>query len=402
MKKPSIFFLLGFSALFLLSLSGQVPKAEEIPLPSSLVRSLQNQLEEAFSVKGSASSSRTSIWDRLAYYHIPSVSLAIIHEGKVAWVKAYGLSDKEKDLSANENTLYQAASISKFISAIAALELVEEGKLHLDQPVNEQLISWKIPENEWTKQRKVILRDLLSHQGGLTVSGFPGYLVNSHLPTIYQSLEGIKPANTVPIRVENRPGVQWKYSGGGYLILQLLMTDITHLPFNTLMQKKLFEPLRMARSTFAQPLPQRLEGEAATGYLEDGSPVKGRWHVYPELAAAGLWSTPTDLAKCAIAIQECYQGKRASPLSQKMTREMLTPQINQWGLGPKVEGKGENLRFLHAGNNEGFTALLMAYANRGEGVVIMTNGHQKGAFIQEVLENIALFYQWPDLSSNQE
>ncbi|MGH9626938.1 MAG: serine hydrolase [Bryobacteraceae bacterium] len=336
---------------------------------------------------------RWTIQERMAHHKVPAVSIAVIHDGKLEWAKAYGVIDTETDQPANAETLFQAASISKPVSALAALRLVAQGKLDLDSGVNSTLTSWSIPEHSFSKP--VTLRGLLSHTAGTTVHGFPGYEAGADLPTAVQVVNGEEPANTKKVIVDLEPGSKWRYSGGGYTVMQILMTDVTGKPYAALLREYVLGPLKMNRSTFEQPLPERLADNAAHAHRRDGEPIAGRWHAYPEQAAAGLWTTPSDLAKVLIAVQKAHGGE-TKLLPASLTREMLTAVQGSYGLGWSLAGKDESLAFSHGGSNAGFRCMAWAYAAKGQGAVIMTNGDSGGALAAEVLRSISAEYGWPD------
>jgi CubicO group peptidase (beta-lactamase class C family) len=327
---------------------------------------------------------------------ISGLSLAIIEDGKIVKAQGYGTTEKGGQTPVTARTLFQAGSISKPVSALGALRLVEQGKLALDDDVNTKLVTWKVPENEFTKDKKVTLRGLLSHTAGLTVHGFPGYATDEPRPTVVQILDGAKPANTSPIRVDFLPGSLWRYSGGGYTIMQQLVIDLTGKPFSQFMQESVLGPLDMKESTFEQPLPNDKAKLTATGHTGNRKPVKGKWHIYPEMAAAGLWTTPSDLARFAIGVQEALAGKSGKTLSPAMARQMLTEQKNSYGLGVGVEGSGTALRFGHGGRDEGFDARLLAYAETGQGAVIMINANDNSQMVSRILNAIAREYHWPE------
>jgi CubicO group peptidase (beta-lactamase class C family) len=324
---------------------------------------------------------------RMAALHVPGASIAIIDGYRIVWAKGFGAG-------ITPETRFQAASISKPVAAMAALKLVEQGKLSLDEDVNVKLKSWKVPENEFTKQDKVTLRRLLSHSAGLTVHGFAGYDVSAPLPTLPQILDGAKPANSAPVRVDIKPGTVSRYSGGGITVMQLLMTDVTGTPFPQLMESMVLSKVGMRRSTYQQPLPDALKREAAVGHDQNGKAIQGDWHVYPEMAAAGLWTTPSDLAQFAIELQLSRQGKANHVLSRDMTNQMLTRQISDVGLGIMLVGHGDMEQFDHGGSNEGFKCLMRATMNTGQGVVIMTNGDQGGKLADEIQKAVAAEYHW--------
>src|SRR5215472_13154725 len=305
-------------------------------------------------------------------FKVPGLSVAVIDNYKIAWAKAYGVTAIGGAEPVTMKTLFQAGSISKPVAATGALYLVEHGKLSLDEDVNNKLVTWKVPENEFTKDQKVTLRRLMTHSAGLTVHGFPGYATNEPIPTLVQIFNGEKPANTAPIRVDFVPGSKVRYSGGGVTIEQQLMMDVTSTPFPQFMQKNVLEKIGMTHSTYEQPLPPARAALTATGTYSDGRSVPGKWHIYPEMAAAGLWTTPTDLAKFAIEIALSKHGKSNHVLSQAMTQEMLTPVMEGAGLGFFLD-KDNPGQFGHNGADEGFQALLTMNSELGNGVVIMAN-----------------------------
>ena len=351
---------------------------------------------------GDSPSQSMDLSERMQYHNVPGVSIAVINNNQVEWVKGYGVLEAGRSEPVTPETLFQSASIGKPIVAAAALHLVEQGNLDLDADVNQSLESWQVPENTFTANEKVTLRRLLSHSAGTTVGGFYGYPDGEEIPNLQQILDGTLPANSLPVRVDLVPGTQQRYSGGGYMIVQQLIEDVTGEPFPQKMQEIVFEPSRMDASTFAVPLPEHLNSIAATGHFPDGSPIPGGWHTYPEMGSgASLWSTPTDLANFAIGLMNSYRGQSGGILSQEMAREMLTPQIDDRGLGPVVldEG-GDKLYFLHPGGNEGYRNYWFAYPERGQGAVIMTNGDNGEALYDEIKRGISIEYGWVQDNTN--
>src|SRR5215471_14342380 len=326
-------------------------------------------------------------------FKIPWLSVAVIDNYKVAWAKGYGVIGPDSSEPVTTRTLFQAGSISKPVAAVGAMWLVEHGKLALDEDVNLKLKSWKVPENEFTKEQKVTLRRLVSHSAGLTVHGFPGYAVGEPVPTLVQIFNGEKPANTAAIRVDYVPGTKSRYSGGGVTIEQQLMMDVTGQPFPQFMRNTVLDKLGMTDSTYEQPLPANRAAQTATGTRADGSAIVGKWHVYPEMAAAGLWTTPTDLAKFAIEIALSRQGKSNHILSQKITNEMLTPVLNDVGLGFFLD-KDNPGQFGHGGADDGFQALLTMNAESGNGAVIMVNSDNGISLANHIVRGIAKEYAW--------
>jgi CubicO group peptidase (beta-lactamase class C family) len=333
--------------------------------------------------------------DRMKELHVPGVSIAVIHEGKIEWARGFGVRT-EGGAPVNAETMFQAGSISKPLAAMAALRLVQDGKLQLDADINTYLTSWKVPGDAVAGGKPITLRELLTHTAGMTVHGFPGYASTEPVPTLVQVLNGEKPANTAPIRSEQLPGKEWKYSGGGFTIMQQAVIDVAKQPFPKLLHDSVLAPIGMSRSTYDQPLPPALRENAATPYRGDGKPVEGGAHTYPEMAAAGLWTTPTDIAKYAIEVEQSLEGKANHVLNREVTLQMLTPGMGSWGLGVQIGGSESARYFSHGGANEGFRNLFVAYEKSGEGAVVMTNGESGGQLGDEVMHSIAAEYGWPD------
>ena len=335
---------------------------------------------------------RMSLTQLMELYKVPALSIAVIEDFKIAWAKGYGTIGTGSSAPVTTKTLFQAGSISKPVAATGALFLVERGKLSLDEDVNVKLKTWKVPENEFTKDQKVTLRRLMSHTGGLTVHGFPGYDVDEKIPALVQIFNG-ESANTPPIRVDVVPGTLERYSGGGVTIEQQLMMDVTGKSFPELMRETVLDKVGMTDSSYEQPLPAARAAMTAIGTYSDGRPVHGKWHIYPEMAAAGLWTTPTDLAKFAIEIANSRHGKSNRVLSQKMTEEMLTPVMDGAGLGFFVEKENPG-QFGHGGADEGFQALLTMNSETGKGVAIMADSDNGITVANYVERRIAQEYAW--------
>lgn len=361
---------------------------------STRIARIENGLLPPISIKGQPTPTY-ALPQRMEHHKVAGVSVAFFENGRIAWTRGYGFADAEKKTPVTPDTLFQAASISKPVASLAALHLVEDGKLFLDEDVNSKLTSWKVPENDFTKEQKVTLRRLLTHSAGLTVHGFPGYAAGDATPSVVQVLNGEKPANTAPVRVEAEPGKVWNYSGGGFTIAQLLMTDVTGKGFPDLMHDLVLQPAKMAHSTYEQPLPKDRSSQASTPYRSSGEPVKGGPHTYPEMAAAGLWTTPSDLGRMAMEVEKEYEGKSSKILTQAMARQYLTRQKDNWGLGVAVEGEGASLHFSHGGGNEGYRCFFVDFPERHQGVAIMTNADNGGTLWSELLRSIAREYGWP-------
>lgn len=359
-----------------------------------------------------ASGSPMRLVDRMNELHVPGVSIAVIHGG-VIHARGFGAATIGGPPVTPE-TLFQAASISKPVTAVAALALVQAGKLDLDSDVNLSLKNWKIPVNSFTDQSKVTLRRLLNHSAGITVPYFPGYPAGAPIPSLGDVFNGAPvwcralarfglsarfalcpPANTAPVVVAHEPGTRFAYSGGGYTIVQQLLVDVTDKPFPKLLEDVVLKPFGMTHSSFLQPLPKNDAQTAATPYRATGAPVPGGPHTYPELAAAGLWTTPTDIAHFALGLLDAWTGRDTSVLSKATAIRMLTPGLGDYGLGLIVRGASPHRRFLHRGVNDGFVSSMIVFEN-GDGAVIMTNGDRGEELISEIMRSVAAEYDWPE------
>jgi CubicO group peptidase (beta-lactamase class C family) len=327
-------------------------------------------------------------------YKCPGLSVAVMDNFKIAWAKGYGVTESGGSKPVTIHTIFQAGSISKPVAATGTLSLIEHGKLSLDENVNLKLKSWQVPDNEFTKDQKVTLRRIMSHSAGLTVHGFPGYEVGKPIPSLVQIFNGEPPANTAPIRVDFVPGTKFRYSGGGVTIEQQLVVDVTGKPFPQFMRETVLDKIGMSDSSYEQPLPPARAAMAAIATHADGMSVPGKWHIYPEMAAAGLWTTATDLAKFGIEIALSKQGKANHVLSQASVSEMLKPQIDQVGLGFFL-GQGKNPQeFGHNGADEGFQGVLIMFSDSGKGLAIMANS-DNGINVADLLtQSIAKEYGW--------
>ena len=365
------------------------------------IADITNNIAPAVMIKG-APASHVTLASRMEALHVPGVSVAVIHDGKILWARGFGVT-RLGGAPVTENTVFQAGSISKPVTAMAVMHLVQAGRLNLDADINTYLKSWKVPESEFTAQKKVTLRGLLSHTAGVTVHGFPGYASGAPVPTLVQVLNGEKPANTPAIRVNTTPGTLWRYSGGGYVITQQMLLDVTGQTFPAFMQATVLGPLGMTHSTYEQPLPAARQPDAATPYDQNGAAVVGGAHTYPEMAPAGLWTTPSDLARYAIGVQKALTGQSrvlSKPTAAEMVKDVGMGPLGHYGLGPEVGGKPDHPWFAHRGVDEGFVSNLIAY-NMGDGVVIMTNGMNGGQLGDEIQRTIAREYHWPDFAPRE-
>jgi CubicO group peptidase (beta-lactamase class C family) len=352
--------------------------------------SIINRLKPAIRVEGRPDTA-FNILDRMRYYHVPGVSLAVVDNFRIAYASGFGVTEFGGTKLVDTTTLFLAGSISKPVFASGALRLVEQGKLSLDTDINETLKSWKLPASKFTAQEKVTLRRLLTHTGGLTVWGFPGYQMGTPIPTVPQVLDGTPPANTGAVRNDTVPGARWLYSGGGITIAQLMTTDVTGEAFPALMKRLVLDPAGMRRSTFENPLPKSRDAEASSGHERFDTPVTGRYHAYPEMAAAGLWTTAPELARWALDLTRSYNGDAKGVLSPAMAQQMISRQVQQQppygngyvGLVVGVGSQGDSISFSHGGRDEGFVAAFVMWPKLGKGYFILTNG-VSGALMSEI------------------
>jgi CubicO group peptidase (beta-lactamase class C family) len=355
------------------------------------INAIENSLIKNIQIKGDPIQ-KFNILERMEYYKVPGVSIAIVENGKIKWAKGYGYANTETGTKVDANTLFQAGSISKPLAALAALKLVENDSLEIDRDVNYYLKGWQIPENKFTETEKVTLERLLTHTAGMTVHGFPGYKQTDKFPDIIEVLNG--KGNTEKITVDTIPGSIWRYSGGGYIVMEKVVEDVSGTTLDNYISKNILLPIGMKNSTYQQPISKEFQNNISGAYNSNGELVKGLWHNYPELAAAGLWTTPSDLAMYCIEIQDIIQGKTDGILSKETVEMMLTKHKNAWGLGPSLRNENESLIFGHGGKNEGFTNDMMAFAYQGNAVIIMTNADNGGKLISEIKNAISNYYNW--------
>lgn len=356
---------------------------------------VENGLLPAIAIQGHPLS-KTRLDQQMKHYGVPAVSIAVINEGQIEWAKSYGVLEANTNRVADVSSLFQAGSVSKPIAAFGALSLVHNNTLDLNEDVNRRLTSWKVLENAHTALQKVTLKHLLSHTSGFNVIGFDGYRHNEKVPSLIEMLNGLSPANNPPMKVEFKPGERMSYSGGGYTVMQQLIEDLTGVPFAEFMDSTVFKPLEMSRSIMSYPLPSYLTDDVAFAHPANGLPMEGGYKTYPESAAAGLWSTPIDISKWLLHIQNSLSGQCQDPIVNKETLKlMLTPHILPYGLGPVVNGNGENIDFSHKGRTDGFACGFVAFPFLGKGIVIMINSDNGACLIDEIIRGVSEVYQWP-------
>ena len=349
-----------------------------------------------------------SIADRMEYHNVPGVSIAVINDFEIEWTKGYGVMELGGYEPVTSDTLFQAGSVAKPVTAVGALHSVEQGLLDLDENVNDRLVTWQIPENEFTAQADVTLRRLLSHTAGVNQGLNRGYAPGEEAPTMLQALEGESPANSLPVRVDRVPGTENYYSNCGYLIVAHLLQDVLSKPFSEVMQEAVFGPVGMTSSTFKQTLPVELEVKAATPHgwdvvaWQESPGLVGETHVH-DPGYGGLWTTAPDLALFGAEVIQAYTGESETVLSQDMARHMLTPVTKgiplqepfaaDQALGFSLLHLGQESWFIHFGGSfPGYISVLLAQPERGFGVAIMTNAWSGYELIWEILYSIFYAY----------
>jgi len=330
---------------------------------------------------------------------VPGLSVAVVKDFQIHWAKAYGVADVATGRMVETTTRFQAASISKPVTAMAAVRLTQDGRLDLDADVNTYLKSWKVPSSDLTRHQAVTPRSLFSHTSGSDDGfGFPGYDPTAPRPTVPQILNGESPSNVGNVLFARPPFQGYKYSGGGTTIMQLALTELTGQPFADLLQATVLAPLGMGDSSYAQPPPQSVASALAHAHDGQGRAMNAAWHVYPEQAAAGLWTTPSDLARFLIEVQSAVRGPQGQVLTQASARQMTSPVgVGPYGVGLSIEKDGEGWYFAHGGSNWGFQCHMVGHLRKGYGVAVMTNGDRGQQLIVEVERRIAEAYNWDTL-----
>lgn len=385
MKKTALLVLFLINISFLEAQNAYTQEVEE------QIKQFESSLSGRVILKEKG---RYTLADRMAYYNVQGLSIAVVHDYKVVWAKGYGWADKKEHKPVTPETLFEPGSISKSLNAVGLLKLVQDHKLDLHTDINTYLISWQFPYDSISHGKKITLAQLLSHSAGLTVHGFPGYDLTASIPTVPQILDGQSPANTPPVRSAFEPGTRFQYSGGGTTISQLMLMDVTGQPYDAYMYENVLKPMGMVNSFYTQPAPEARRALCASGYLPSGRQVPHKFHAYPEQAAAGLWMTPTDLCQYIIETQLAYSGRSAKVLNQEMTKLRLTPYNDaSSALGVFIENRHGTLYFQHSAGNEGFCGQYYGSLESGDGVAVFLNTNSYD-ILPEVVNSIATVYQW--------
>lgn len=353
------------------------------------------RVEESLGESIKTDSGPIRLLERMEEYNVPAVSIAVVRDFKLEWARAYGMVEKGSPTAATTETLFQAASISKSINALGALNLAQEKGFSLHADINNYLVDWKFPYDSTLGSTKITLAQLLSHTAGTSVHGFRGYAEGEPMPTLVQILNGEKPANSKAVKPLFAAGLKPQYSGGGITIVQKLIMDVTGRPYDVYMMDKVLKPLGMETGFYTTVPQANIVGKLASGHRVDGAPIKGKYHFYPEQAAASLWTNPTELSKFVTQLQRAYNGTSEKVISKEAARAMLTPVMGENALGTFIKKKGGNTYFSHGGANEGFRSFYVANIEKGDGVIVMVNS-DNNAIIPELVNSVATVYNWEE------
>lgn len=334
-----------------------------------------------------------NLQERMNYYKIKGISIAVIKDYKIDWARGYGWADLAENRPVTTSTLFQAASISKSLNGFGILKLAQDKKIDIYTDINNYLRSWQFPYDSLSNGKIITIANLLSHTGGINISGFDGYTKVDSLPTIIQILNGGKPSNSDAVKSIFEPNLKYKYSGGGITISQLIIEEVSGKNYAEFMERNILKPIGMQNSFYTNTSSKNKLRLLATGYNGDKE-VTMKYHIYPEKAAAGLWTNPMELSKFVIEVQKSLVNKSNKILSQKMTQLMLTPYVdNSSALGVFIEDKEGIKYFRHGGVNEGFTSLYFGSVENGNGAVVMCNSTDK-TILYEIINSIATIYKW--------
>ena len=331
--------------------------------------------------------------------NVVGMSVAIIEKGEISWFHQYGLKKEGVNEKIDSSTIFRCASISKPITALGVLKLHEEGKIHLDSNVNIYLKDWKLKMNRYTKDSIITIRRLLSHTGGINFHGGGEFDQTKDVPNIIEVLNG--KAYSPKIKAKRIPGTQFKYSGGGYTILEKIIEDVSGQSFSEFMEVNILKPLEMNRSTFKHLYAKDSIKNVACGHWDDKTTLDDGWKLNSTIAAGGLWSTSGDLCKYIIEIQEILNGKSDGILKIETVREMLVPLIksgdsNDWALGPYVRQESDGTWYFgHTGHNDGYHSILDASFTISQGgFVFLVNTEVPLSFYSRIYTPVFDFYGW--------
>lgn len=390
MLRPFLYIALVFIVVSCSHSKNEIKDSAYYRSPADSIHALniEGNLIPMYSVAGRVE--RMTIPAMMQQDRIPGMSIAFVDKGQIAWTKHYGYANLEDSIPVGPETVFTGASLSKPVTAIAALNLVEKGLLNLDEDVNLKLEEWKVPETELTEKEKVTLRRLIDHSAGVKNDLWSSYLPGEPVPTLNQMLAGEAPSVDPATSVISEPGSITKYSNPGYSIIQRLLMDVNNQEFDQIIDQLVFEPVGMESSSFKQPIPNSLMDRRAIGYTKDLEPYPYR--LFPYLAAGGIWTTPTDLAKFMIALLNDYHQGTHTLLSKEMAQTIFTKDVMRYVFS--LWNWGDDIVFVHYGSNQGFNCIMYGSVDQNQGIVVMTNSDNSFGFFDYIQRAVNSEYQW--------
>ena len=334
-----------------------------------------------------------SIETRMAMAKTPALSVAVVHNGKLDWSAAWGQLQAD-GAGADCGSLFQAGSIAKPVTLLAALRMKAAGLIDFDRSIETYLSSYHLPAGRQTNANPVTFRNLLAHSAGIAPGGYAGYAQNEPIPTDQQIVRGEAPSNSRKVEVLNAPGASLAYSGGGYTVIEIALQDQLHKPFDQIMREWLLSPVGMKQADFTMPLPASSHPHTARGHKIDGTLISGGWNNYPEQAAAGLWATATDLAMFLLEIHKGYVGK-SNVFTQASIRELLASPIANHAYGFRLMGEGDQVFITHYGGTVGYRAGMTLNLQTGDGAVFLTNSDNGSNLGGAFFSAVSRAYEWP-------
>lgn len=355
----------------LLTACDSVPSTSQKPSVNSVAMG-QSKIPASFS---------PDLIEKMKTHKLPGFSLAIIDNYEVVYSEQWGVKATTSEVAVNGSTAFSTASMSKPVTALLSVILEEKGLIDLNDPINDYLVRWKIPNNEFTTAMPVTWTHLLSHTSGATqFSGFADFYEGDKIPTLVESLEGKLPRyNGVPLDFVFTPGSDWRYSGGGYTILQMALEDHFQKPLHILAQDYIFGPLGMVNTTMIQPNEAGFLTDVASVHDSKGDVIRSGIPITPQVAPSGMWSTPQDMAKLAIAMQKALRGDTDSAISSKTAHKLtniisLKSSSGHSLFGPRSFGFDNIDWMILGGSNTGVGGEILASMERGRGVIFFGNG----------------------------
>jgi CubicO group peptidase (beta-lactamase class C family) len=341
-----------------------------------------------------------SISDKMSEYGIPALSLAVIEEGQIEWTETYQNAALAGNQRLDCTSIFQAASLSKPVTFMAALRMHAAGEIDLDKSIEDYLKSFQLPNGKQSIDNPVTFRNIFTHTSGINSGGYQGYKRDIDMPSDVDILMGNDGVNSPAVEVVWSPNQTLAYSGGGYTLAELALQDIYGTDFSTIMEKWILNPANMEHSEFTQPMPASDSNRVAKGYSQSGEPLEGGWRNHPEQAAAGLWSNATDLAKFMTEIYNAYQGK-PSIFSRSDVESMISDERDGHIYGFIVNRTEDDLAITHYGGNAGYRTAMTISLTTGNGLVYLINSDNGGNLGNELLLSAAQVYGWKHFEQDQ-